>query len=337
MRKYILPETGNFYKANLHCHSNISDGVKTPQELKELYKSRGYSVLAITDHNLLVPHHELDDDDFIMLTGYEINFNEMYTDYGKKPHFCAIAIDKDNETDPVWHSTKYIYKEERAKEHLVKKSGEDFCRQYSGYGITRAIEKLKENGFFVTYNHPSWSLQTIETFNEYYGMDAMEIFNTGCYTTGFHDYDVHCYEELLRKARRLYCICADDNHNEYPEDSNMCDSFGGYVVIKADKLDYNTLTKALCDGDFYSSTGPEIYDYYYEDDMVHITCSEAERIVLSTDRRYSKVACKNKGEFVTEATFEVPKTVGYFRVTVYGKDGKRAYTNATFIDEVRKF
>ena len=64
MRKYLLPEKGNFYKANLHCHSTWSDGKHTPSELKELYKSRGYSVLAITDHEGLFYHDELNDDEF---------------------------------------------------------------------------------------------------------------------------------------------------------------------------------------------------------------------------------------------------------------------------------
>ena len=26
MRKYLLPENGNFYKANLHCHTTVTDG-----------------------------------------------------------------------------------------------------------------------------------------------------------------------------------------------------------------------------------------------------------------------------------------------------------------------
>ena len=37
MKKYLLPRTGKFYKANLHCHTNYSDGKKTPEEVKELY------------------------------------------------------------------------------------------------------------------------------------------------------------------------------------------------------------------------------------------------------------------------------------------------------------
>ena len=26
MKKYLLPNTGNYYKANLHCHTTLSDG-----------------------------------------------------------------------------------------------------------------------------------------------------------------------------------------------------------------------------------------------------------------------------------------------------------------------
>ena len=47
-KRFLLPEGGRFYKANLHCHSTLSDGALTIGELKEAYKSRGYSVLAYT-------------------------------------------------------------------------------------------------------------------------------------------------------------------------------------------------------------------------------------------------------------------------------------------------
>lgn len=46
MRKYLFSKEKNAYKANLHCHSTCSDGILTPRELKDAYKSRGYSVLA---------------------------------------------------------------------------------------------------------------------------------------------------------------------------------------------------------------------------------------------------------------------------------------------------
>ena len=34
MKKYLLPENGKFYKANLHMHTNVSDGQMSPEETK---------------------------------------------------------------------------------------------------------------------------------------------------------------------------------------------------------------------------------------------------------------------------------------------------------------
>ena len=62
----LLPETG-LYKANLHCHTTVSDGRLTPEEIKELYMSEGYSIVAYTDHREYVWHKELDDENFLAL------------------------------------------------------------------------------------------------------------------------------------------------------------------------------------------------------------------------------------------------------------------------------
>ena len=41
-------------------------------------------------------------------------------------------------------------------------------------------------------------------------------------------------------------------------------------------------------------------------------------------------------EPVTEAVFELLENQVYFRLTLIGMDGKRAYTNAYFLDEIYK-
>ncbi len=62
MRQYLLPEKGNFYKANMHMHTTVSDGCWTPEQAKEEYKKRGYSIMAYTDHEVMIPHDELNDE-----------------------------------------------------------------------------------------------------------------------------------------------------------------------------------------------------------------------------------------------------------------------------------
>ena len=106
MRTYLLPESGRFYKANLHCHSNCSDGRLSPAEIKELYKSRGYSIVAYTDHDVLLAHDELRDEAFLPLHGYEIEITESKEEeyrFKKTCHICLIALAEDNLEQVCYH------------------------------------------------------------------------------------------------------------------------------------------------------------------------------------------------------------------------------------------
>lgn len=71
MKKYLLNPNGKQYKANLHCHSTISDGRLTIEQLKEEYMKRGYSIIAYTDHETYGYHEHLTDENFLALAGYE--------------------------------------------------------------------------------------------------------------------------------------------------------------------------------------------------------------------------------------------------------------------------
>ena len=77
MKRWLLPEGGQFYKANLHLHTTVSDGQMTPEEIKEAYRARGYSILAFTDHEIFVPHNDLTDENFLALNAHEIAVDEI--------------------------------------------------------------------------------------------------------------------------------------------------------------------------------------------------------------------------------------------------------------------
>ena len=71
MRKYLLPKDGKLFRANLHAHSNISDGALSPEQMKKLYVDHGYSIIAFTDHRVHLKHDDLTDDNFLALSGVE--------------------------------------------------------------------------------------------------------------------------------------------------------------------------------------------------------------------------------------------------------------------------
>ena len=336
MKKYLISENGNFYKANLHCHTNLSDGKHTPAEVKELYRRLGYSIVAYTDHDILIPHHhELSDAEFLALNGFEMEINEpKRKDYAsiKTCHICFVALEPENVIQPMWHregEKLYLFGNATNHKDEVKfdESLPDYTRSYTHEGISDMMQKGREAGFFVTYNHPSWSMEEFPDYSGYNGMHAMEICNYGCTCVGYEDYVPQIYDSMLRAGKRIYCTATDDNHNR----NN--DSCGGFTVIKADKLEYTAITDALVKGNFYASQGPAIQELWLEDNLVHIKCSPAREIFLNTGVRRTAHAVAKDGELLTEATFRVRPEDQYFRITVIDERGKPANTSAYFTDE----
>jgi hypothetical protein len=285
MKKFLLPENGNFYKANLHCHTLLSDGKCTIEEVKEAYKAEGYSIVAFTDHDVFLPHNDLTDDKFLALNGYEMEVNDVLPEGGnpkarKTCHMCLIALDKDQVTPVCWHRTKYCFR--NAVEQRVNVQNDeslpDYERVYSSEGISEMMKMGRDGGFFVTYNHPTWSLESYPEYIGYNNMHAMEIVNGACVKMGYNDYNERVYDDMLRSGKRIFCISTDDNHA-------VADRFGGFTMIKADKLEYSAITDALVNGNFYASEGPIINSLWIEDDVLHIECSPVYKIAVFSSKR----------------------------------------------------
>ena len=340
MKKYLLPETGNFYKANLHCHTTVSDGNWTPEEVKKNYMAMGYSVIAYTDHDVLIPHPELAEENFLPLNSYEMEVNAPgpWNKFAKCCHMCFIALEPDNITQVCWHRSKYTWGNARniyASQVKFDENEPDYERVYSPEGISDMMKRGRDAGFFVTYNHPAWSMETALDFAFYENMNAMEIVNGSCLFHGYDDYNPAAYDTMLMTGKRLYCIATDDNHDGQPFGHPGNDSFKGWTMIKADKLEYRTITSALEAGNFYASQGPEINALWFEDGKVHIECSGARRITANYGvRRGRKVEAR--GELITSASFPFDPDDNYIRITVEDENGLHANTNAYFADEVYK-
>ena len=165
-------------------------------------------------------------------------------------------------------------------------------------------------------------------------MNAMEICNYGCVAGGYDDYVPVIYDEMLRSGKRIYCLATDDNHNHGGVTGPNSDSFGGFTMIKADKLEYRAITSALEKGHFYASQGPKIKSLWYEDGYLHLECEPVKSIVFSFGTRRADTIHAPEGELLTYAkTFVVDDCI-YVRATLTDENGKPANTNAYFVDEL---
>ena len=317
----LISDKKNQYKANLHCHSTLSDGKLTPQQLKEAYKSRGYSVLAITDHERPYDHSAMTEEDFLMLTGYEMYIRPdtqcVYDQYSEEIHLNLFARDPANVGIIAYNPLccKYVSAEE--KEKLTKVGNMPQPRIYATNYINETIADAKRNGYIVAYNHPFWSKETPDKIFSYKGCFSMEMCNYSSFVGNRLEYNGALYDYMLRRGMDIACHSADDNHNHRPFNHPASDSFGGFTYILADRLDYDSIFTALENKSFYSSMGPQIFSLTAEGNKVRIKTSPVDCITMNDGSKSGNTVYAENGGKITMAEFTINPRAFYIRFTAH--------------------
>ena len=331
--KHLLPKVPKYFKTNLHTHSNITDGKLSPEEVKAGYKAKGYQVLCLTDHNVIIDHSDMNDPDFLMLTGMEINYNDVpYRRLdGKTYHFNLIAKRPDNVWTPWNVRSNYPNSQEYAK--LMECENMDI--RYDVDATNAMIAKANEKGFLVMYNHPNWSCHSYPDYAPLKGLWGMELRNSECIYLGNDDNNAWVYREMLNLGNKIYPVGTDDMH--HPEALGR-----SWIMVGAEKLEYASVIDALEKGDFYMSCGPEIFDLTVEGDKLKLTCTDARQIMMQTHGR-SGLNVEAEGEnWLQEVTFDLAdffkKAEGdescCITLTVTAPDGSYATTRAYYLNEL---
>ena len=293
---------GRFRRGNLHTHSDLSDGVLTPQEVCRRYKAEGYDFIALTDHMIgLYGYPVADtlpfrDDVFTTLLGAELHSGAM--ENGELWHILAVGLPADFAPADA--------------PGFVPVAGQE-----SGPALAaRAVAA----GAFVAIAHPQWSGMTLADARSITAAHAVEIYNHGCATgcdraDGFQVADL-----LLSEGRELSLIATDDAHFNEP------DHFGGWVMVKAEENTPEALLAALKAGAFYASTGPELRDIRIADGAVHVECSAVSTVIVQGHGCAAKAI---HGDSMTRATMPLDRFARspWIRVTVIDRAGKRAWSN----------
>ena len=325
MRQYLIPEEGRFYKANMHTHTTCSDGQLTPEQIKELYKSYGYSVVAYTDHDIMIDHSDLNDENFLAITSYEVETNrptDGFDAWDRTPTYhLNFYASRPDETNYPCANPGYTWGNARA---LVQDyyTG-DYQRRYSVEGQNDMIAQATAAGFLVSYNHPDWSLQHYPDYAGLEGLHTIEVYNSGCFLAGYSiDASEHAFQDMLAQGKRVFPTATDDIHT--PKDA-----FGGWIRVKAKALTYDDYMAAYRKGDFYASWGPAIEDLYLEDGVLHVFCSGAREISLHTERRVARRVFATDGA-LTVAEFDLKQ---YFDNVHRGGNDERAFIRLVLVDE----
>ncbi len=302
---FLQDENALWLKGNIHSHTTFSDGILTPEQMKAAYKEHGYDFLAITDHDFYTDTRAMTEKDFTMIQGYEL--------------WANASNGHDIHVNFLWEDGL----------ELVAPNTHCGLPERTGATSVAYCYDMRERGAYVMLNHPHWSMLTspeIEDENPYHAVEIMNYSTEWLENTG--DGSIF-WTEMLYRGVRLFGGGSDDNHNHGEMDTMYCDSFGGFTVVKAADRSSKAILEALKTGSFYTSTGPAIYDFYVEDDEVHVVCSPCERIYISGDFRCFQRKC---GRHVTEFVTKLRGKEKMVRAEVMDAAGRSAYTNPIWLD-----
>ncbi len=301
---------GRFWRGNLHTHSTLSDGRLPPGQVIAAYREQGYDFLQLSEHFLgrfdwpIADTRGFRDDSFTTILGAEL-------------HAPGLAIGE------LWHI-------------LAAGLPRDFAPAGEREDGPELARRARAAGAFVAIAHPAWSQLTIEDGRALDAAHAVEIYNHSCAVECDRGDGFTLLDRLLTEGRRLTACATDDAHFIHGDR----DAFGGWVHVKAERLDPDALVAALKRGDYYSSTGPAFHDVRLEGETLHVECSPVDTIAAmgAGSRTVTRV-----GRAITSAQLDLSRLrkgwmIGvepsWLRVAIIDSAGRRAWTNPFRPDEV---
>ena len=298
-------------KGGLHTHTTRSDGKLTPEEVIKHFKANGYDFLAITDHRNYNFKDFAPEEGVTIIPGMEFDNGRIKVEGGGFRCFHTVCI------GPAKEDGNGFEQDEKLTSAVAQTQEE-----YQPY-----LDEIHAKKNLTMYCHPEWSSTPARYFEKLKGNFAMEIWNSGCVIEDDMDDDAAYWDELLGQGIRIFGAATDDGHQLY----HHCK---GWVMVNAEN-NINAILKALEEGAFYSSCGPEIFDFYVdeENEKVVIECSPVAKIRLHCDGHPTVIKRSAEGD-LTRAEISLKHWAGpypYVRITVIDKDGKQAWPNPLFL------
>ena len=295
---------GEFFKGNLHGHSNRSDGKLAPEEVCKAYIERGYDFISITDHFLKMFNYPITlpktkIKNFTVIPGAELHTSSM--ENGELWHLLALGL-KVNFTPP---------------------DQPNFLINTKSENIETLSSRLFDAGAFVSLTHPEWNGMTLQDTLKIKKAHAIEIYNHSCAIECDRGWGVAVLDQILNHGNELNIIATDDSH------FHIDDAFGGWVMVKSELNSEEVLLEALKKGHYYSSQGPDFKNIQVQNDRLEVLCSPVEKIIVSG---YGSASIYRNKSAMESAVFNLSllPQKKWLRVTIIDKDGNRAWTNPIY-------
>jgi hypothetical protein len=292
------PVQADWFRGNTHTHTSESDGDSSPADVAQWYATHGYQFLVITDHDKVT---RLENAPLLLIPGEEIT-----NIFGKLPvHVNAIGIEK----------------------AIPPQTGATITEV-----LQRSLDAVKEGGGLSLVNHPNfrWAFGS-DVMLQLKGIVLLEIASGHPYVNMYGPPPVEqMWDDLLTAGRRVWGVAVDDSHHL----KNIWDVYiappgKAWIVVRAARLDQESILSSITRGDFYASTGVEIAAYEVIGNTLTVSIKE------KNGAHYRTQFIGAKGRVLAESkdaksTFTLRRNSSYVRVKITDSNGRAAWLQPHF-------
>jgi hypothetical protein len=319
--------TIEYYDANFHTHTQLSDGQMLPHEVIDAYRSLGYSVLALTDHN--TSHFNSWPATLYPWTNLSTIQNGLKS---LSEGDTAYIVDKTSRTvwqnrDPIALGMISVQGSEISQNHHIGSWFNDFV----GIGETEeeTLNEISDRNGLAILNHPGRYERTdawyVDMFLRFPVLIGLEIFNQ---QDRYKD-DRSRWDRILHLTMPESPVWGFGN-----DDMHVSIGLGwNRNVLLLPHLSEPAIRNALVDGEFFvfkpnirgNPPDVRITNILVKNDSIQLeivgTCNTIQWITYYSDTQSSEILCIGE----TFSTTDLPVDATFVRAVVFS-DGGRLFT-----------
>lgn len=284
-----LKGESRWLRGQLHTHSTGSDGTRPPEVLFDDYSARGYDFVMVSDHDRLTLTDQYRNSGIVLIPGNEISANG--------PHVLHVNAGK-------------VIAPEADRQSVLDAVGEDV-------------------GSFAIMAHPNWLSDfnhcPQERLEALHGYAGIEIYNGVIRRLPGSPNATDRWDRLLGAGRRVWGFANDDSHKEFDVEL----AWNMVQLPAGTETSVDSVVAALSAGSFYASTGVKIDRIAVTGSFIHVTASNAHRILAVVD--FGKVIAQADGNALHYRVPDAPD-FSYVRIECYGAGEAMAWMQPVFVD-----
>jgi hypothetical protein len=303
-----------WFKGNLHCHSNWSDGRATPERVAKFYRFIGYDFLGISDHNRYTPvEHWAPEAGILGIPSCEYTGEACC-------HVVSVGVKSD--VKPA----KDFGNKPRAKTIILQDG----------------IDKTLAAGGIPVLCHPAWHWAF--THNEMFKLKNCRHFelcngSPDCNAFPIPGYEPldNLWDELLSSGHRYFGMANDDAHEYFtPWTTRSPHAAVAYNMVKTKALTEKNIINAIRKGHFYASTGVVVDKYRISREGIRISITPLgeEKASFQFFGAEGKELYRVAG--TTVATYKFKGNELYVRIRIASTAGVWAWMQPVFMDELNE-